>query len=252
LLDHPDRVVRLAGASNFRDLGGYPAVDGRAVRWRRLYRSDHLAGLTPGDQAHLAERGVATAFDFRGVDERAATPYHVPGLVQHALSIEPTVVQGMEAVRAAGETLTVPVVEGLMEDLYRRLIGEQPRRFAEFFAHLLRAERPVVFHCTAGKDRTGVAAALLLMALGVPREAVMQDYLLTNRLYQPPRPVDPPFSEAVLARLWGVRENYLDAAFGALDAVPGGFEGYLAEQLGVRQAERAALRQRFLDDGRSG
>lgn len=250
--DHPDRLVRLDGASNFRDLGGYPAAGGRVVRWRRLYRSDHLAGLSADDQAHLAERGIAAAFDFRGVHERAATPYHVPGLVQHPLSIEPTVVQGMDAVVAAGRELSEPVVEALMEDLYRRLIGEQAHRFAEFFAHLLAAEQPVVFHCTAGKDRTGVAAALLLSALGVSRQMVMQDYLLTNRLYQPPRPVASPLSDAVLATLWGVRENYLGAAFATLDEQQGGLERYLHDRLGVGAVQRAALQARYLGDAASG
>ena len=79
---HPDRVWRLQGASNFRDLGGYAGQGGRQVRWRRLFRSDHLGGLTRADQAALSALGLARALDFRGVQERAQAPYAVPGLAQ--------------------------------------------------------------------------------------------------------------------------------------------------------------------------
>ncbi len=80
--EHPDRVLPLQGASNFRDLGGYPGEGGRPLRWRRLFRSDHLGGLTEADQQLLAGLGVSRAFDFRGVHERAAVPYSLPGLVR--------------------------------------------------------------------------------------------------------------------------------------------------------------------------
>ena len=80
--DAPTRALSLAGASNFRDLGGYIGHDGRPVRWRTLFRSDHLAALTPDDQAELARLGLARAFDFRGVHERAASDYELPGEIQ--------------------------------------------------------------------------------------------------------------------------------------------------------------------------
>ena len=85
--NHPDRLVALQGASNFRDLGGYPGLHGRPVRWRRLFRAPHLADLTVADEALLAGLGVARAFDFRGLDERAATPYSVPGISQHSYRV---------------------------------------------------------------------------------------------------------------------------------------------------------------------
>ena len=86
----PARSLSLAGASNFRDLGGYPGHGGRAVKWPRLFRSDHLAGLTAADQAALAELGVARAVDFRGQAESAAHAYALPGIAYHPLHIEPT------------------------------------------------------------------------------------------------------------------------------------------------------------------
>ena len=91
---------------------------------------------------------------------------------QHGLAIEPTVVQRMQDLSATGEPLTVPLVGRLMKDLYRGLVNDQAHRYAELFEHLLQADAPVVFHCTAGKDRTGFAAALILLALDVPRDVV--------------------------------------------------------------------------------
>ncbi len=242
---HPDRVLPLQGVTNFRDLGGYPGDGGRPLRWRRLFRSDHFGALTEADRATLAPLGIARSFDFRGVAERAATPYHWPGVVQHPLSIEPTVVQRMQDMTAAGRALTVPLVTDLMADLYRALVRDQSHRFAELFDHLLQAEAPVVFHCTAGKDRTGVAAALILLALGVPRDLVRQDYLLTNQHYRHPPIAQSETPPEVLQVLWRVQDGFLDAALQSIDAQPGGLPAYL-QKLGLGPAALAALRARYL------
>lgn len=246
--DHPNRVLRLEGATNFRDLGGYRGQDGRAVRWRRLFRSEHLAGLTPADQAALAALGLRRAVDFRGVAERAATPYEVPGVVQHALSIEPTVVQRMQDLVQAGRRLDAAVVTGLMQDLYRALVNDQAHRFAELFALLLDGDgSPLVFHCTAGKDRTGFAAALILLALGVPRDTVLGDYLLTNQHYRhPPLPQSDTPPDA-LAVLWRVQQGFLDAALHAVDHDQGGIDRYLRQRLGLSDAALGRLAGMYLE-----
>ena len=243
---HPDRVWRLQGATNFRDLGGYPGHDGRPLRWRKLFRSDHLGGLTAADQALLADLGLARTYDFRGLAERAATPYELPGVSQHSLAIEPSVVQGMQALLAAGDSLDVPVVVGLMQDLYRGLINDQAHHFAALFEGLLQAEAPLVMHCTAGKDRTGVAVALILLALGVPRDLVRQDYLLTNQCYQHPPLSQSEIPADVLAVLWRVQAGFLDAALQALDTDQGGIDRYLRQRLGLGQSALDALAQRYL------
>jgi len=243
----PSRVLALGGATNFRDLGGYAGHEGRPLRWRRLFRSEHLGGLTPADHAVLAELGITASFDFRGVDERATEPYDVPGLAQHSLAIEPTVAQQMHEITADGRALTAPVVEGLMRDLYRGLVGERAHRYAEFFAHVLRAQAPVVFHCTAGKDRTGIAAALLLLALGVSRETVMQDYLLTNDVFKPPWTPREDLAPEVVQALWGVQPGYLDAALEVIDTAHGGPQRYLRRVIGLDDAQLQALAQRYLE-----
>jgi protein-tyrosine phosphatase len=247
--DELPRVVPLSGATNFRDLGGYRGHGARRLRWRRLFRSDHLGGLTPRDHEVLAGLGVAASFDFRGLDERAAAPYEVPGLAQHSLAIEPTVAQRMQEITDGGQALTVSTVEGLMRDLYRGLVDERAHRFTELFAHLLRAEAPVVFHCTAGKDRTGVAAALVLLALGVSRETVMRDYLLTNEVFKPPWTPRADIRPEVLQALWGVQESYLEAAFDVIDHDHGGPERYLRHRIGLDERQLDELALRFLQPG---
>jgi protein-tyrosine phosphatase len=241
------RALTLAGASNFRDLGGYVGRDGRMVRWRTLFRADHLAALTAQDQAQLQGLGIVRAVDFRGERERAALAYQLAGVEQHALTIEPTVVQRAQQLLERGRQLSASDAVALMQDTYRDFAGENAPRFARLFALLLERDAPLVFHCTAGKDRTGFAAALILLALGVPREAVMEDYLLTNALYRPPQGLAGPAPKEVLAVLWRVQEDFLHAALQVVDAHPGGFDRYLAEVLGVDAAARERLAMRYLE-----
>jgi protein-tyrosine phosphatase len=216
------------------------------LRWRRLFRSDHLADLTETDRSTLSSLGVARSFDFRGRAESAARPYQLPGVTQHSLAIEPIVVQRMHEIQADGRKLTAPAVVELMKELYRDLINDQAARFAELFEHLLQADSPTVFHCTAGKDRTGVAACLILLALGVPRALVVQDYLLTNELYRRPVPLQADTAADALAVLWRVQEGFLDAALDAVDVDHGGVERYLHRRIGLSRSALNALAARYL------
>lgn len=242
----PARSLPLEGVSNFRDLGGYLGQGGRPVRWRHLFRSDHLAGLTPADQRQLAALGITRAVDFRGAHERAMWPYAIAGVQQHALTIEPTVVQRVRDLLAQGHALTPQETVGLMQDTYRAFVHDNSPRFAELFALLLDSDAPLVFHCTAGKDRTGFAAALILRALGVPHEVILRDYLLTNELYRRPPGVAGPAPEAVLQVLWRVQQEFLDAALHAVDADYGGLPAYLRTQMGLTPAAQARLEALYL------
>jgi protein-tyrosine phosphatase len=244
---HPARLVPLQGATNFRDLGGYAGHGGRVLRARLLFRSDHLGGLTPEDHTTLAHLGIRRAFDFRGVHERAGQPYDVPGLTQHSLAIEPTVAQEMHGLARAGIPLTPARMEGLMQDLYRRLVNDNAPVFADWFGHLLDDPSPLVFHCTAGKDRTGIAAMLLLRALGVDADVVEHDYLLTNRHYRRPASADEPIPSDALAVLWSVRPVFLQTALAHIDQDHGGLERYLAGPMKLNAAARARLVAQYLD-----
>ena len=243
----PIRSLPLTGASNFRDLGGYIGHGGQQVKWRRLFRSDHLAGLTPQDHALLAQLGVSRAVDFRGKAESAAYAYALPGITYHPLAIEPTVVQRALALQRTGHQLTAQDAVGLMQDTYRGFVHDNAPRFAELFNLLLASDAPTVFHCTAGKDRTGFAAALILLTLGVPREVVMHDYLLTNSLYQRPAGMGSHAPEEVLAVLWRVQEEFLNAALHGVEVEYGGVSPYLERVLGINAAAQARLAALYLE-----
>ena len=244
--NNPIRSLNLTGATNFRDLGGYAGLDGRTLRWRRLFRSDHLAALTPEDLATFSALAVTRAFDFRGQAERAAVPYDLPGVVSHSLAIEPTVLLRMKERQELGLPLTVEDTVGMMHETYRAFVHDNSARFSELFGHLLESDEPLVFHCTAGKDRTGFAAALILLALGVPRPVVMQDYLLTNDLFQ--MPTIPPglASQEVLAVLWGVQAGFLEAALQVVDMDYGGVPFYLEKTMGLGPNEQQRLVSLYL------
>ena len=245
-MQSPTRSLKLLGASNFRDLGGYAAANGRPVRWRRLFRSDHLAALTPQDLAVLSKLGLARAYDLRGDAERTALPYELPGVAVHTLPIEPTVLQALKDLLESGQRVTVQDTVGLMQQTYRAFVHDNAARFAALFAHLLESDTPLVFHCTAGKDRTGFAAAMILLALGVPRPVVMQDYLLTNELFQMPRTSGNLAPQEVLDVLWRVQADFLDAALHAVQADYGGIDLYLEKALGVGSAQRKRLAALYL------
>ena len=238
----PARHLPLAGTTNFRDLGGYQGLDGRHVRWRTLFRSDHLAHLTPESQHTLLQQlGVLRSADFRGQREQTVDHYAIQGLQHHSLAIEPTVVQRAFSLLQQGSQLTADDTVGLMQQTYRSFIHDNAAQFAQFFEMLLDNDAPIVFHCTAGKDRTGWAATLLLMTLGVPRDVVMRDYLLTNDFYRMPALADPRAPKEVLNVLWRVQEDFLNAALDAVDADYGGMPIYLERELRVGEAERRRL-----------
>lgn len=242
----PQRSIALDGASNFRDLGGYTGHEGRALQWRKLFRADHLATLSAHDLQVLGQLGIARTADFRGAHERGALPYALPGVATHTLGIEPTVIQRALQLQASGQRITAQQAVGLMQDTYRGFINDNAARFSELFELLLDSDAPIVFHCTAGKDRTGFAAALILLALGVPRPVVMQDYLLTNDLYRRPSGVASPAPKEVLEVLWGVQEEFLDVALHGVEVEHGGIDNYLERVLRINPAARARLAQLYL------
>ena len=134
----------------------------------------------------------------------------------------------------------------LFRSTYRHFITDNSNRFREFFALLLERATPLVFHCTAGKDRTGFAASLFLQALGVSRATVMQDFLLTNELYR--RPVlsqGSELTEPVAEVIWSVKASFLQAAHDLIDEKYGGTESYL-HAIGVSDTKQDRLRELYL------
>ncbi len=241
-------IALLQGASNFRDIGGYRSADGRRVRRGQIFRSDHLAGLTSEDLARLASLGIGHSLDFRGAAECAATPYDIPGVQRVALTIEPTVIARMQALVAQGVVPTAEETVELMRETYRDFVNRNADTYGRFMKHLLEQPTPQVFHCTAGKDRTGFAAALVLSALGVDRATIEHDYLLTNQLYKRDARLEGQGHPHVMKVLWQVQPEFLHAAFEAVDAQHGGMTDYLHGAIGLTPQELAELQRMLLED----
>ena len=242
----PVTPALLQGASNFRDVGGYPTTNGQRVRRGQVFRSDHLAGLSDADVARLQAMGVGHSLDFRGVAEYTATPYDIPGVQRVALTIEPTVIARMQALVAQGIVPTTEETVELMRETYRDFVNRNAGTYGRFMKHLLEQPTPQVFHCTAGKDRTGFAAALLLSALGVDRGTIEHDYLLTNQLYRRDPSLEGKGHPHVMKVLWQVQPEFLHAAFEAVDAQHGGMREYLHGAIGLTPQELLELQRMLL------
>src|ERR1700684_3331109 len=140
--DTPDRHFNLTGASNFRDLGGYAGKDGRTVRWRHIFRSNHLGHLTESDIAVLRGLGLKSAFDFRGAEERSAAQCAISEITVHSLPVEPTVVAALRARLANGKALSPSDGIEVMRESYVGYVRQNTQRYRSLFAHLARGQRP--------------------------------------------------------------------------------------------------------------
>jgi protein-tyrosine phosphatase len=245
--DSPARHFNLAGASNFRDLGGYPGRDGRVVRWRHIFRSNHLGHVTEADIEILRGLGLRSAFDFRGTEERAEAMCGLTEIAVHSLPIEPTVVATLRARGANGVPLSSADAVDVMRDSYRNYVRYNTPNFRTLFAHLLEDRAPLVIHCTAGKDRTGFACALILHALGVPDDLIADDYLLTNRFYRRDPSASSDLPDEVRQVLGSVEASFLAAAFDAISVDYGDLESYFSDGLGLGGRERETLQARYLE-----
>jgi protein-tyrosine phosphatase len=239
----PERLVPLEGGFNFRDLGGYATVDGRSVRRGRLYRSGSLSGLTEADCAQVAGLGLRTVCDLRTNSEREREPNLWVTAMPIAHWTRDYDMSFGELRRVMAERPDAAQARQAMVNLYRELPFEQAPAYSELFRRIAAGEVPMVFHCSAGKDRAGTAAALILSALGVPRETVVADYLLSDQFARPRLEMrqrealkDNPaaaLSADTLRVVLGAEESFLAAAFSAIEARHGSLEAYLAHELGV-------------------
>lgn len=173
---HPDRRLPFEGAFNFRDLGGYPTADGRAVRWRTLYRADAVHRLPDEELDVLADRGMRTIIDLRTADEVEKGHLHDEhrGLRHVHLDVLGTTWKpdDLPPDADAGQVLG---------DLYIAMLSLGPNAFRDALTILADADDlPAVFHCAAGKDRTGVLAAMVLSLLGVDDEVIVADYAISG------------------------------------------------------------------------
>jgi protein-tyrosine phosphatase len=233
----------LSRGRNFRDLGGIATVDGRLTARGRLFRADELHGLSPDDLDLLAAIPIATVIDFRSTGEVARHPDKLPASVKDHLLL-PIVPGGLEP-WDPDEALRIKGGHGFMTDLYRSLVLDEPcvAMYREFFRCIQARDRlPLLFHCSAGKDRTGLAAAFTQLALGVSRRDIMRDYMDSNIC------LAGKYDHFIARRLarapvFFADPEYLRAAIAAMEEKSGSVERYLISVLGV---DAELMRERFL------
>lgn len=251
--------VNIIGANNFRDIGGYTCAAGRILRSGQVFRSDRLSALTPDDMAVLDGLSLRAIFDLRARREREADPTlwaraevqtHVfrPGHKRRLIDM------------AADYPATAEGAQALMLDFYAELPRTMAHVFAEILQRISQGAFPCIIHCSAGKDRTGMAVALLLSALGCGREVIIADYAATA--HAAPRleaamarsVVSDPAADRFRARypaeavavMVAARPAYLAAALDAIDRDFGGMDAYLAG-IGIDAATIARLRDHLLE-----
>lgn len=253
-LSAPTRVIDFDGATNFRDLGGYPSRLGGHVRWGRLYRAGSLHALTDDDLDRFARLGIERVYDLRGEIEYLDEPDPVP-------SINVPLLARVPAPHGDGPPELSHIVGhdggvAFMLEMNRNIIDFGGREIARVVTGLADDEAlPALFHCTAGKDRTGIIAALVLEVLGVDRELVLDDFTLTDELRGPIE------SSAAFVRMqrFGMPPEAAAGALGAprhmmgdvlddLDLRHGGAERYLVDHAGVDPATITRLRELLLTE----
>ncbi len=247
-LDNLPQAIPLDGASNLRDLGGYQASDGRRVRFGVLYRSATLANLTERDVATVAGLGLRTVVDFRGVAEAAKNPSRLPeGAERVQLAIEPLIGASLADLMRR-EMATGEDVVGLLGQAYVEYATTWLHRYRGLMELLLEPGRhALLFHCSAGKDRTGMGAALLLLALGVPMQTVVADYVATDRLWRKDFPMPMETPKPLLDALYGTHPQMLERALAAGIAPHGDLAVMLEQGLGLDAPRLERLRALLLE-----
>ena len=252
------RDVPLQGGVNFRDLGGYAAQDGRRVDWGRLFRSGHLSNLTGDDQDYIASIDIRTVCDLRVADEVTNERTTLSDATQiEMLAIPPGVKDRFFFHRVFEHANDPEDVVRAMHDVMRSFVLDAGARYKPVFEVLLEARKGgVLINCSAGKERTGVGAALVLMALGVPRETILYEFMLSKTYFPVESELDRVYEKyAVSAKgepakrlvmpLLETRESYLQSAFDAIDEQYGSGEAFLRKTYGLGDLELRHLKDTY-------
>lgn len=254
------RLVPLEGGINFRDLGGYLTEDGREVRWRTLFRCGHLSNLTARDVQALQDWRVTHIHDFRRQEEQLrnpSQPLSARFYADYAISVGS--LSRFWEYLGSGQ-LSAESAHQLVVDSYRTCVDDVAPHYGRLFRALLANEgNATIFHCAAGKDRTGMAAALILSALGVPRDVIVTDYLLTLEHFDTSRlleTVEQHLRNAQVEyweRSWlmpycAVHQDNIEAFFEGIEAGYGSVTEYLQRALGLSSSDIQAARRIYLAD----
>ena len=256
LQNEEHRLLPMDGAHNTRELGGYKTTDGKSVKWGMLFRSDKLSDISGTDQEYLQNLGIKKIIDFRSEEEKTEDPDIIPSgisYVEMPISVDGAMRSKIEAV-LKGET--DKEVKSFLIDANREFVTSYTDVYENFLRGLIDDDAPTLFHCTAGKDRAGFAAAISLIALGVSREDVIEDYMKTNAfikdrieeilgqiklmsLYQT--------DTEILRPLIGVERVYIETAFKTAEEKYGSLENFIRDGLNISDEDIQKLRNKFLE-----
>ena len=255
-----DRFLPTTGIHNFRDYGGWPTVDGGSVKTGLLFRSGQHVSASDEDLRHFAEAGIRTVIDLRGNSERKANPCRrVEGWDGEVVFYDGETSSSPPHMDIDASTTTAQFARDRMMQVYTRM----PRNpamiemFARYFRVLGDRDGASLVHCFAGKDRTGVAATLLLHVLGVGRDDQIAEFVLTNQaptfdvLKQQSAPgieerLGRSLDDGALQALLGVHEDYIHRYIEIAESDHGSLDGYIASELGVDDDLRARLREKYV------
>ena len=254
-----DRRLPLEGAWNFRDIGGYP-VGGQRVRWGHLYRSSRLSELSDADCDRLRTLGITLVCDLRRAPGRLTAPSRLDfgdPVVLHAPATTKAADE-FDVLFASGEH-RLPVYRTVLTEGYRQLARDNCDSWSKVVHALIDApEGATIIHCSAGQDRTGMVIAILLLALGVAEQTVIEDYCLTASFGPPKAEFEAMSTEAAtkgnepvgadeLRKILEPTPELLQASFEAMRDDHGSIEGYMRESLRLTGADISALRRRLLE-----
>lgn len=250
-----ERYIDIDGALNMRDLGGLFTQDGYQVKWGKLFRSGSIAEVSQNDYQRLIPLRISTICDFRTMAEAEESSDQWPGLDQVS-HIHIPVGEGKGLKDGFINKINSPDFQAakVMMEMNRSYVEDYSEEYKQFFRLLLEDKNyPLLFHCTAGKDRTGFASALILSALGVSREDIMDEYLMSNYyLHDSSEDILKKaalflgMSHKKLRGIMEVRAEYLQAAFTAIEEKYGSVEKYLDEELNIGSLEIEQLKETLL------
>ena len=255
------RLLPLEGGRNFRDLGGYTTPEGKRVRWGRLFRSGQMSNLTAADYQYLSSLGIQVVCDLRSTEERTSEPTLWKTSNDTRYQAWDYSMEDDDTMRQlfAGGTPTPEQTRAVMTDLYHEIAYQQAPRYRYIFDQLAAGETPLAFNCSAGKDRAGVGAALILAALGVEEEQIIHDYSLSETFvdymaeYTKEAAENSAYSmlarlpREVLAPLMRSDPDYLRATFEHLKSAHGSVLAFIQDELDVTDEELAAIRGALLE-----
>jgi protein-tyrosine phosphatase len=248
------RAVMLEAADNFRDLGGYTATDGRQVKWGKIYRSAELSDLTLSDKKVIEELDIKVVCDLRGTAEVKDSPDQLPAGITYLNLPAGSEKIGTMKDYAKSVNLNSKVNRDSMTHSSYQKIAHYKAKYKPLFDNLLALENnnALVFHCTAGKDRTGVAAALILSSLGVSKDQIMKDYVATNIYWKRSKEkiktlfMAEGVTKEQLETMFIAKEYHLEGMFVAINNQYGSMDNFLEKELELTPEKRNRLREKFL------